>query len=70
MNSRQQLLTLREVSTIYGLPLPTLRRWASDRRFPIYKISNRIRVNESEFRGWIEKFKINETKENKKNDKR
>lgn len=59
------LLTLREVANRYGLPLTTLRRWASERRYPIYKISNRIRVSETEFNNWLEKFKIKEINNDK-----
>lgn len=60
MTKIYDLLTLREVAKMYGLSLATLRRWASERRYPLYKISNRIRVSQSEFNNWIEKFKIQE----------
>jgi len=60
MNNTDKLLTLKELAEKYSLSLNTLRRWGSERRFPIYKISNRIRVCDSEFRDWIEKFKIQE----------
>lgn len=60
MKNISSFKTLRDLSQEYSLPLTTLRRWASERRFPIYKISNRIRVSESEFRDWINKFKIME----------
>jgi hypothetical protein len=58
MKNASNFKTLREISKDYSLPLTTLRRWASERRFPIYKISNRIRVSELEFRDWIENFKV------------
>ncbi len=60
MKTTDRLITLKEISEIYSLSLATLRRWASERRFSIYKISNRIRVSDSEFRDWINKFKIME----------
>ena len=63
MQNKSSFKTLREISEDYSLSLTTLRRWASERRFPIYKISNRIRVSDSEFLEWIEKFKINNIKE-------
>ena len=54
----QKLATLSEISEIYSIPLSTLRRWASERRFFLYKISNRIRVDKKEFNRWIESFRV------------
>ncbi len=69
MDTMKKLITLNEIAEIYSLSLPTLKRWASERRFPLYRISNRIRVSESEFREWIEDFKINNKRLEDKNDK-
>lgn len=49
-------LSLSELSQKYGIPLSTLRRWAAERRFPIFKISNRIRVSISEWEDWLRQF--------------
>ncbi len=54
-----KLLNLKEISKIYSIPLSTLRRWASERRFPIYKISNRILISIEEFEEWLNEQKIN-----------
>ena len=59
----KKLNTLDEISETYSLSLATLRRWAAERRFPLYKISNMIRVSETEFNDWIETFKIEEIKQ-------
>lgn len=67
MNNKDAFITLLEIADIYSIPLSTLRRWAAERRFPLYKISNRIRVSKSEFRDWIEQFKI--MQENNNNEK-
>ena len=53
-----KLLTLKEISKIYSIPLSTLRRWAAERKFPLYKISNRIRVSVEEFEEWLSKFRV------------
>ncbi len=51
--TESKFMTLEEVAKLYHLPLSTLRRWCAERRFPIYKISNRIRVAKDEWDGWI-----------------
>ena len=53
-----KLLTLKEISEIYSIPLSTLRRWASERRFPLFKVSNRILVSPEEFEEWLNQQKI------------
>ena len=55
-----QFMTLEEVAKHYNLSLPTLRRWCAERRFPIYKISNRIRVAKDEWESWVQKFHVEE----------
>ena len=54
----KSLVTLRDISEQYSIPLSTLRRWASERRFPLHKISNMIRVSPVEFEEWIASTKI------------
>ena len=55
---KAKLLNLKEISKIYSIPLSTLRRWASERKFPLYKISNRILVSIEEFEEWLLKFRV------------
>ncbi|NIQ14728.1 MAG: helix-turn-helix domain-containing protein, partial [Candidatus Dadabacteria bacterium] len=54
----KKLLNLRELSEIYSIPLSTLRRWASERRFPLLKVSNRILVSPQAFEEWLEQHSI------------
>lgn len=56
---RPNLINLRQLSMYSSIPLSTLRRWASERRFPLYKISSRVMVRIDEFDTWLEKSKIN-----------
>ena len=55
----KSLVTLRDISKQYSIPLSTLRRWASERRFPLHKISNMIRVSPVEFEEWIGSKRVN-----------
>jgi len=57
--SEQEVVRLEVISKRYDIPLSTLRRWASQRRFPLYKISNRVRVSLSEFDDWVKQYRIN-----------
>ena len=52
----QIFLSLSELSKRYGIPLSTLRRWAAERKFPLYKISNRVRVSIVEWENWLSQF--------------
>ncbi|MGE5443210.1 MAG: helix-turn-helix domain-containing protein [Ignavibacteriales bacterium] len=54
-----ETISLQELAERYHLKLSTLRRWASERRFPLYRISNRIRVSPLEFSEWLQQFKVN-----------
>ncbi len=56
---RPRLINLRQLSIYSSIPLSTLRRWASERKFPLYKISSRVMVRIDEFDTWLEKSKIN-----------
>jgi len=52
----QLFFTLRDISTRYRIPLSTLRRWASERRFPLYKVSTRIFVSIKDWEDWWGNF--------------
>ncbi len=54
----QEFMTLQEISKRYKLPLSTLRRWAWERRFSLYKVSNKIRVSVQEWEDYWQKFHI------------
>jgi len=57
-STKPRLVALKTISQVYSMPLSTLRRWSSERRFPLYKISNRIFVDIDEFNEWVSKHKI------------
>jgi|GEM_PF-5729460 len=52
-----RLLNLSEVAERTGLSLHTIRRWASLRRLPIVKISNRVFVTERDLDRLIESWR-------------
>jgi excisionase family DNA binding protein len=51
-------ISLEELAGLHSLSLKTLRRWARERRFPLYRVFNRIRVNPEEFAEWLSKFHV------------
>jgi hypothetical protein len=55
----RKFVTLRELSVLYNIPLGTLRAWAGERRFPVYKISpTKLHVSLEEFEEWLKQFRI------------
>lgn len=53
-----QSVTLKTISKMFGIPLWTLRKWAAQRRFSLYKVNTRIYVNPSEFLDWWRQYYI------------
>lgn len=55
MNENNKLTTdLKGISKMFGVPIWTLRKWASERKFPgIIKCSRRVYVDISKFRDWF-----------------
>lgn len=53
-----KLLDLVTVHELYGIPLRTLRKYASERRIPVVPIGRRVYVNPSAFEAWIRKQSI------------
>ena len=51
-------VNLRQLSLITSIPLSSLRRFASERRFIIYKINNRILVSLQEFEDYLQQSKV------------
>jgi excisionase family DNA binding protein len=49
-----QLLDLPTVADRLGLSLHTIRRWASERRIPTVKLSNRVLVDERDLERFVE----------------
>lgn len=54
-NQTNRLLGLREVAERLGLSLHTVRRWASERRFPTVHLGGRVLVKEMDLEQLIEK---------------
>jgi len=49
-----EVTDLRGLSVRFGVPLWTLRKWASERKFPgIIKTGRRVYVDISKFRNWF-----------------
>jgi excisionase family DNA binding protein len=54
MSRLSKLLDLPTVADRLGLSLHTIRRWASERRIPTVKLSNRVLVDERELERFVE----------------
>jgi len=56
--SDKKMMTLNEVSKVYGIGLSSLRKKAAFREIPITKIGRRVYVRIEEFEKWLDKRKI------------
>lgn len=55
----KEIASLKTVSERFDIPLWTLRKWASERRFPgILKIGHSVRVDVATFRAWINSHRV------------
>lgn len=54
----KKMMTLKEVSEVYGMSLATLRRKAAMRDIPLVKLGGRIYVNVSDFDEWLSEKRI------------
>src|SRR3990170_1252024 len=50
-----RMVSLRKLSELYGIPLYTLRTWATYRYFPCLKLGKKIYVKIGEFEEWLDK---------------
>lgn len=53
-----KFVNLRQLSIITSIPLSSLRRFASERRFVLYKLNSRILVSLDDFEKFMEESKI------------
>lgn len=53
-----KFINLKQLSVYTNIPLSTLRRWASEQKFPLYKISSKVMVKIDEIDAWLEKSKV------------
>lgn len=60
--THKKFVSLPEFAEIIGRPTSTVRRWASERRFPLYKMFNRIVVEVDEGLSWMEQFRVKKIK--------
>ena len=52
----KKLITLKEASTIYSIPLNTLYKLSSQGKLPKYKIGRRVYVKPEQFEEWLDNF--------------
>lgn len=53
MEQGLRLLTLAKVHEAYGIPLRTLRKYASEGRIPVVRVCKRVYVDPSAFAAWL-----------------
>jgi len=54
----KKLLTLKQISSMYGIKLPTLYWWLRQKKFSYLKINKLIFVRESEFQEFLSQYEI------------
>jgi len=56
---KQEIGTLQTISEMFDIPLSTLRKWCSERKFPgIIKLGRGVRVDIPVFRRWIDGHRV------------
>jgi len=56
---KQELARLETVAEIFDIPLNTLRKWTSERKYPgIIKLGRAVRVDIPTFRQWIQDHRV------------
>ena len=59
--SSPETARLETISQIFDIPLSTLRKWASQRKFPgIIKLGRSVRVDVPVFRTWINDHRVDD----------
>ena len=54
----KRLITLKEASQIYSIPLQTLYKMSSKGKLPKFKIGKRVFLNPREFESFLEDFHV------------
>ncbi len=55
----RETATLKTIAEMFDMKLSTLRKWASERKFPgILKIGRAVRVDIQEFRTWVQGHRV------------
>ncbi len=55
----KEIAKLETVAEIFDIPLNTLRKWTSERRYPgIIKLGRSVKVDISVFRQWIQEHRV------------
>lgn len=54
----KKLISLKEASQIYSIPLQTLYKMSSKGKLPKFKIGKRVYINPSEFEFYLENFHV------------
>ena len=59
LTSLPEAARLETISKIFDIPLSTLRKWASERKFPgVIKLGRAVRVDVPTFREWIQSHRV------------
>lgn len=55
----KEFATLKGISERFDIPIHTIRKWASERKFPgIIKLGRSIKVDIPVFRAWINEHRV------------
>lgn len=55
----KQLLSLKDASKVYSIPLNTLYKLSSQKKIPKYKIGRRVYVKPRDLEEWLQGFYVN-----------
>ena len=58
IGTHKKLITLKEASQIYSIPLNTLYKLSSQRKIPKFKLGKRVYLRPAEFEEWLENFHL------------
>lgn len=54
----EKLLTIKKISDVYGINCSLLYHWIRYKKFNFYKIDKKILIRESDFKDFLESYKI------------
>jgi len=57
INIEKQFITIKEISTVIDVSVPTINRWIRNNYIPSYKIGKRRLFKKEEIDNWIEGHK-------------
>ena len=63
LSDTDRLLDLRRLSGYSSLGIPTLRDYIRSDGLPCFKIRGKILIKQSEFNAWLERYRVNQSKD-------